>query len=358
LAVTVDRKKAAWFGVSTVQIASAVRNAFEGSMAGTFRYGGKEYDIHVRYAKEYRNSVLSLNSLTVEGKDGTAVPLSSLAAVSYQSSAGVIKRQDLTRGVEVWADFKGEVNNKSDILADIDRKIKAMDIPAGYRVGKGEGGQVQDESTRFLIQAFIVALFLIMIVLIAQFGSFSDPAIIIFGVFLSMGGVFWGYALTGQTFVVIMSGIGCIALAGVAVNNCIVLVDYTNKLIKDGIPWQKAVIESGKVRLRPVLLTAVTTVLGMIPMAMGVSFDIHSFSVQVGSEQSEFWKAFAWAMIYGLSFATVMTLVVVPTFLHLKHRFIHRNQNKILEDLRLKVDDDAAAMDPAGVGKPGAVRTE
>ncbi|NIQ11928.1 MAG: efflux RND transporter permease subunit, partial [Gammaproteobacteria bacterium] len=109
--------------------------------------------------------------------------------------------------------------------------------------------------------------------------SITDPGIIIFSVFLSMGGVFWGFAVSGQTFVVIMSGIGCIALAGVAVNNCIVLVDYANILMKDGMPWEKAIMESGKTRLRPVLLTAITTVLGMIPMALGVSFDVHIFAI-------------------------------------------------------------------------------
>jgi multidrug efflux pump subunit AcrB len=183
---------------------------------------------------------------------------------------------------------------------------------------------VQDQSTVFLVQAFFVAIFLITIVLIAQFNSVGDTAIIMSSVVLSLGGVFWGYALSGQVFVIIMSGMGCISLAGVVVKNCIVLIDYNNLLIKEGMPWQEAIVTSGKTRLRPVILTATTAVLGMVPIAAGVAFDIHKFVIQVGSEQSDFWKAFAWTMIYGLTFATIMTLVIVPTMLTLKYRLLDR----------------------------------
>ncbi|MBD3347105.1 MAG: AcrB/AcrD/AcrF family protein, partial [Chitinivibrionales bacterium] len=141
-------------------------------------------------------------------------------------------------------------------------------------------------------------------------------------VFLSLGGVFWGFTFTGMEFVMIMSGIGCVALAGVAVNNCIVLIDYTNLLIDKGMNWFEAIIEAGKTRLRPVLLTAITTVLGLLPMALGASLDVHpgSFGIQIGSESSELWRPFAWTMIFGLTFATVMTLLVVPTMLTIYYR--------------------------------------
>jgi multidrug efflux pump subunit AcrB len=234
---------------------------------------------------------------------------------------GVIKRSGLQRAIEVVADFKPGVQNKNQVKAAVAKRIGGLGLPAGYSVGTGESWQVQQESTDFLVQAFIIALFLIFAVLIVQFNSFVDPFIIMTSVLLSMGGVFLGYALSGMEFVIIMSGIGCIALAGVAVNNCIVLVDYTNVLLRQGMPWTEAVVQAGKVRLRPVLLTAITTVLGLVPMALGVSFDVHTFTVQVGSEQSVFWKAFAWAMIFGLSFATVSTLVIVPALLTLKFRF-------------------------------------
>jgi multidrug efflux pump subunit AcrB len=149
---------------------------------------------------------------------------------------------------------------------------------------------------------------------------------------MSIGGVFWGYALSGQVFVIMMSGIGCISLAGVAVKNCIVLVDYVNVLMRGGMSWSEAIITAGKVRLRPVLLTAVTAVLGMVPMAIGVSFDFHNLTIQIGSEQAEFWKSFAWAMIYGLSFATLMTLILVPTMLTLKFR--HKDNQRLKKEQR------------------------
>ena len=203
-------------------------------------------------------------------------------------------------------------------------------IPPGYTIGSGSGSDIRDESTTFLIQAFLVAVFLILIVLIAQFNSLADPFIIIYAVFLSLGGVMWGFALGGllggQNFVIIMSGIGSIALAGVAVNNCIVLVDYTHKLIRSNHPWREAVILAGKTRLRPVILTALTTILALIPMAVGVSFDVHSFKFVIGSESSEYWKAFAWTMLYGLSFATITTLIVVPSMLCIKYRVLERRK--------------------------------
>jgi len=137
-----------------------------------------------------------------------------------------------------------------------------------------------------------------------------------------MGSVFWGYFLGNQEFIVIMSEIGCISLAGVAVNNGSILVDYTNLLVKNGMPPIEAVVEAGKTRLRPVLLTAITTVLGLLPMTFGISIDIHpaTAGIQVGSEMSDFWKAFAWAMVCGLSFATIMTLIMVPCMLSIYFR--------------------------------------
>lgn len=318
VAVEIDRQKAAYYGLSTAQIASTVRAAMSGSTVGKYKEGNTEYDIVVRYQNPFRDGLNQLQNVQIVGKDGERIPLMSVANISVKSSVGVIKRKNLQRSIEVWADFKDKVENKAQVSADIAKRVAALQIPEGYRVTTGEGAQEQQQSTEFLGMAFLIALFLILILLIIHFNSFTDSAIILASVFMSLGGVFWGYALSGQVFVIIMSGIGCISLAGVAVKNCIVLVDYVNVLIRGGEHWSEAIIHAGKVRLRPVLLTAVTAVLGMFPMAMGVSFDIHNFSIQIGSEQSEMWKAFAWAMIYGLSFATIMTLVLVPTMLTLK----------------------------------------
>ncbi len=322
IAVTVNRVKAAFHGLSVQEVAGTIRNAINGSTIGSFRQGEEEYDITLRYGRESRNAVPSLRRLHLVNHDGLRIPLVEVADVAINSSVGVIKRRGLERSVGVWGDFHDDVQNKDVIKKEIDGIVRGMMLPRGYEVTQGEGEEMRAEAMQFLMKAFIIAVFLIVVVLVAQFNSITQPVIIISSVFLSLGGVFWGYFLSGQEFVVIMSGIGCIALAGVAVNNCIVLVDYTNILIRDGMKPADAVIEAGRTRLRPVLLTAITTVLGLLPMAFGVSIDIHpgSFGLQVGSESSEFWRAFAWAMIYGLTFATVMTLVVVPSMLALNFK--------------------------------------
>jgi multidrug efflux pump subunit AcrB len=337
--VAVDRRKAAYLGVSTLDISSTVRSAFNGSKAGTFRDGKDEYDVVLRYQDGQRNSIEQLRSLRVPRGGGDSVMLADVAEIGVRSSEGVVKRKDLQRTVEVYADFKPGFESKVAVKTAIEAAVKAMELPPGYTVDTGSGAQEQQESTDYLLQAFLVALFLIAIVLIVQFNSLVDPLIILSAVALSIGGVFWGYALSGKTFVIIMSGIGCIALAGIVVNNGIILVDYTNSRIKAGLPWRQAVVEAGRTRLRPVLLTAITTILGMVPMALGISFDVHSFGIVVGSEQSVFWEAFAWSMIFGLAFSTVMTLIVVPALLaakmSLKERFAakRRESRPQLEDV-------------------------
>jgi multidrug efflux pump len=322
IAVNIDRAAAARYGLSTAQIAGTVRTAVTGSTVGAYRENEEEYDIVVRYRDDARNSLQALNAIQVVAHDGRRVPLSAVASLDPTSTVSVIKRRNLNRAVNVMANFDPEVEDRERVLAEIGARVDELkaELPMGYTIGTGAGFDVRDESTTFLVQAFLVAIFLIFIVLVAQFNSLADPFIIMYAVFLSLGGVMWGFALGQQNFVVIMSGIGSIALAGIAVNNCIVLVDYTHKLIRSGQPWREAVIEAGRTRLRPVILTALTTVLALVPMALGVSFSIHELHFIVGSESSEYWKAFAWTMLYGLTFATVSTLVVVPAMLSLKYR--------------------------------------
>jgi multidrug efflux pump subunit AcrB len=330
-AIDIDRRAAAHYGLSTAQIASTVRTAITGSTIGGFRSDDDEYDIVVRYRDDARDSLQMLRNIQVVAYDGRRVPLSAVAEVEPQSTVSVIKRRNTNRAVNVFANFNADVANRAEITAAIAGDVEELKtrLPVGYSIGAGAGFDVRDESTTFLVQAFLVAIFLIFIVLVAQFNSIADPFIIMYAVFLSLGGVMWGFALSQQNFVVIMSGIGSIALAGVAVNNCIVLVDYTHKMIKDGTPWREAVIEAGRTRLRPVILTALTTVLALVPMALGVSFSIHEFRFIVGSESSEYWKAFAWTMLYGLTFATVTTLVVVPSMMSVKYRITERRKGAV-----------------------------
>lgn len=330
IAVRILRDKGAHFGLSTMKIASTIRNAINGTKVGVFRDAKDEYDIMLRYKQAYRNSLGNLLSLQVVNSQGERVPLGAVAVVDQTSSVGVIQRRNLLRAIGIWADFRENIQNKAAIKKELDMQIRELNkiLPPTYHIQAGAGLEVRQESEGFLVNAYLIALFLIMAVLIAQFNSLSEPLIIMASVLLAIGGVFWGYLLSGQVFVIIMSGLGLIALAGVVVNNCIVLTDYTNILVRSGVPYGEAVVEAGRTRLRPVLLTAITTVLGLVPMALGISIDLHfpHPGVQWGSETGEFWRAFSLSMIFGLTFATIMTLVVVPTLLKLRLGFLARRK--------------------------------
>lgn len=332
--VTIDRKRAAFYELSTRDIASTIRSALTGTQIGTFRKEDIEHDIVVRYADQYRHSFMDLTNLQIINRSDHRIPLSSVASIQRQSSVGVIKHHNLKQAVEIWADFRENAQRRSQITRQIQQRIDAIAIPEGYTIEKGESEEMRTESTRFLQQAFVIALFLIFIVLITLFDSYMQPFIILISVVLSLGGVMWGYTLIGQPFVIIMSGVGVIALAGVVVNNAIVLIDYVHILLERGYHWPEAIITSGKIRLRPVLLTAITTVLGIIPMALGISIDFHNFSVQIGSESSQLWKPFAWAMIFGLTFATIMTLVVIPALLAINYRFAPPDRDRPQTDVQ------------------------
>ena len=328
IVVDVDRRKAARYKLSTMKIASTIRNAISGGTIGTFRQGEDEYDIIIRLKKQYRNSIKHLSNLQIVNKDGDRVPLSSVASLHARSSVGIIQRRNINRAVQVWADFKDGIHKKKEIQNEIDSLVYDIPMPEGYYIGEGGGLEMRKEAEEYIGKAMVIALFLIFIILIAQFNSITQPVIIMVTVLMSFSGVFWGYLLTGRQFITIMSGIGCIALAGVVVNNGIVMIDYINILIRRGMHWHEAIIEGGKTRLRPVLLTAITTILGMSPMAIGISFDFHKFGLQLGSDSGQMWKAFAWAMIFGLSFATVMTLVIVPCLLKINFSLFPPHKKK------------------------------
>lgn len=329
--VDIDRREAAFYNVSTNTIASTIRGALTGIRAGTFRTFDDEHDIEVRYAKRWRRSLRAVRELDIVNRRGRRLPLSALAAISRRSAVGVIKRRDLQRAVEVWADFREETASRERVKQEIAQRLADLETPDGYRVEEGESEMMRGEATRFLQQAFVVALFLIAIVLVGLLDSYMQPFIIMVSVALSIGGVLGGYVLTLQPFVVVMSGVGCIALAGVVVNNGIVLIDYLHIVVERGTEWRSAIVEAAATRLRPVLLTAITTILGILPMAMGISIDFRRLSLQIGSESSALWRPFAWAMIFGLGFATLTTLVVVPALLAVNYHIVGKRGNGVSE---------------------------
>ena len=199
-----------------------------------------------------------------------------------------------------------------------------IEWPRGYSYQFSGEQKEQAQAQSFLSKAFIAAIFLILIILITQFDSFIVPLIILTSVLLSLIGVFAGLLITGMAFGVIMTGIGVISLAGVVVNNAIVLIDYYNQLMANGLFSYDALLRSGMVRFRPVMLTAVTTILGLLPMATGISFDFRKLAWDIGGESSQWWGPMAVAVIFGLAVATLLTLLVVPVLCSLAYSFQSR----------------------------------
>ncbi len=311
----VDRQRAALLGVNTVMVANFIKAAVLGRKVGTFRQGEDEYDITLRLPPEFRDNPGKILRLNIPGPGGQPIPLSSLAQMEYAGGLGSITRIDQNRVITVKAEVEGRLPN--DALAEVKQRLSSYNPPAGYALRYTGQDERQKESSDFLLRAFVVALFLIAIILVTLFNSVALPFIVMVSVILSLVGVLIGLLVTGLPFGIIMTGVGVISLAGVVVNNAIVLIDYIQILRERGFERRQALVHAGLVRLRPVLLTAVTTILGLLPMATGFSFDFRDFRFVAGTASSQWWSSMAIAVIFGLAFATLLTLVVVPTMYQL-----------------------------------------
>jgi len=319
LVVNVDREKAALYGLSTSEIGMTVRSAINGTEASTFRDGKDEYDITVRLAKEYRDDLNSLGDLYVY-HDGNQIPLSSVATWEVSEGSGDVNRKDLEKVVTVSSDVRTGYNQNA-VLAEVREVLSDFEtsLPTGYRMEYAGSQEDQQEAQAFLLGAFLAAVFLIGFILVTQFDSVTKPLIILSSIVLSTIGVLIGLMVFRMPFSIIMTGVGVISLGGVVVNNAIVLIDYVETLRhRDGLDRQEALIRGGKTRFRPVMLTAVTTVLGLVPLAIGLNFDFLGLYSNLnpdfywGGEQAAMWGPMAIAVIAGLTFATFLTLLLVP----------------------------------------------
>jgi CzcA family heavy metal efflux pump len=309
--VQVDKEKAALMGLDTYTIAYTVKAAINGAKAGVYREGKDEYDIIARLPERDRRSIESLKRITVSGPMGEPIPLTSLAVIELGSGIGAIMRLDQKRVVTITGDVSGRLAN--DVIKDIDARLQQkIKWPRGYAYRFSGEQEEQAKAQAFLSKAFFAAIAIILLILLTQFNSFITPFIILTSVILSLVGVFIGLLVTGTAFGIIMTGIGVISLAGVVVNNAIVLIDYYNQLLARGLSSVDALMRAGSVRFRPVMLTAITTILGLLPMATGVSFDFRKMGLDIGGESSQWWGPMAVAVIFGLGFATLLTLIVVP----------------------------------------------
>jgi len=312
LVFKVDRRRAMLLGLNTMVVGNFLKTCVFGSNVGTYRQFDDEYDITVRLPLSQRVNIEDLLRLRVPNLHGQAVPLSSLGRFDYSPGFGTIRRINQKRVVTLTGDAEGRLD--TDVLKDVQARLEGLQLPAGYQIRYAGQKEEQEKASRFLfLRALPLALLLIVLILVAQFNTLSVPLIIMTTVALSFIGVLTGLLCCKMPFGIIMTGVGVISLAGVVVNNAIVLLAYTRQLQRRGMDLFPAVVEAGATRLRPVLLTATTTILGLIPMATGVAFDFHVFRWSLRSESSQWWATMAVAVIFGLSFATVLTLIVVPT---------------------------------------------
>lgn len=311
--VVIDRQKAALFGLTTDMIGFALKTAYNGLDVSTYRESNEDYDITVRLPEKDRRLTDVLRELMIPVPSGEMVPLSTLASIEYTGTLGDIVRIDNERVVTVKANVDETKIPGPVARAQAEKLLKKVPLPPGYDLTFTGQTEDQQESEEFLAKAFVIALFLIFFLLVSQFNSITMPLVIMTSVILSLGGAFLGLAVFKLPFGIIMTSVGVISLAGVVVNNAIVLVDYINKLRERGMAAKEAVIAAGATRLRPVLLTAITTILGLLPMVTGVSFDFHRLTISWVSESSQWWQSMAVVVVFGLMVATFLTLLVVPT---------------------------------------------
>jgi len=335
LTIRIDREKAARLELNTQQIANTIRTAINGTEASQYRVGQDEYDITVRFAEPFRNNYSDILDLTIF-HEGKHYPLANFASIDLGSGLTRVNHVDNDRVVTITGEALGR--SSAEVLNDVKDRLEGYEAPEGYSIRFAGQDVEQQKDMDFLTSAFLIALFLIFFVLVSQFNSVMLPIVIMISVILSFFGVFFGLLVTGEPFGIIMTGIGIISLAGVVVNNAIVLIDYIQKLRERGLDKMEAIIRGGKVRMRPVILTAITTILGLIPLTAGInidfigalSFDFRNF-IEFGAESSEWWSNMGVAVIFGLLFATALTLVVVPVMYSLLTGISERWQDYLAE---------------------------
>ncbi len=324
LVLLIDRAKANKLGINTAQIGMALRTAIYGTQVSDFREGDEEYPIQLRLAEKYRHDIglLLSQEMTVPSREGNAppfkVPLSAVARASYETSYAGIQRIDNRRVIIISSNVLSGYN-ANEIIRQIGRALPRFPRPEGTTIQFTGEQDMQKETGQFMMKAMFIALGLIFVILVAQFNSVAKPLIIISQFFFSFIGVFLGFVVFKLDISVMMTGMGIIAVAGVVVKNGIIIIDYIDNRIASGMDKMEAIVQAGATRLTPVLLTAMSTILGLVPLAIGLNFNFASFFTRLdpqayfGGDNAAFWNPLAMTIIFGLSFATVLTLVVVPS---------------------------------------------
>ncbi|MEK7224632.1 MAG: efflux RND transporter permease subunit, partial [Bacteroidota bacterium] len=327
ITVNVDREKAMFEGLSTGQIGMEIRTAVFGKEVSKIKDGEDEYKIQLRYTDLMRNNITDLMNMRITFMDMNtmqvkSIPLSAVASVDYTNTTGGVKRKNVKRTIQLQSNvldptMVGKVN--ADLQLKIDEFKNTVKIPADVTIKLSGQSEQEKETQAFLGTAFMIAIGLIFLILVLQFNSMSKPFIVITEIFFSVIGVLLGYALTGMTIATIMLLVGIVGLAGIVIKNGILIIEFTDELRGRGMRTREAAIQAGKIRIIPVLLTAVATILGLLPLAVGFNIDFAGLfgylrpNIFFGGDSVVFWGPLSWTIIFGLIFSFFLTLVMVPS---------------------------------------------
>lgn len=337
----IDRERANYEGVSTGQIGQEIRTAVYGYEASKYRDLNDEYPIMLRYQRNQREDVNALRNLDITFRDMNMhgeirqIPLSTFANIHYGRTYGAITRLNEKPVITISSNILGDfVSQSQKVVEKVQAAINNYHAPGGVDVELTGEQQDQKETAAFLGRAFLISVMLIFLILITQFNSISKPFIILTEVVFCIVGIMLGFAITKMDMSIVMCGIGFVALAGLVVRNGILLVEFTDLLIKQGYNVKEAVIEAGRIRMTPVLLTAIATILGLIPLGLGLNIDFGTLftdfnpHLYFGGDSVAFWGPLSWTMIFGLSFATFLTLILVPVLYYMVDRLKARLKRK------------------------------
>jgi multidrug efflux pump subunit AcrB len=327
ISITVDREKALIEGLSTGQVGMEVRTAIFGKEVSKLKEGEDEYKIQLRYNDLIKNNVTDLMNRPITFRDFNTmaikqIPLNAIAKVDYTNTSGGIRRKNLKRTIQLQSNVLDQTQTdkiNADLALKIDDFKSKADIPPDVTVRQSGVSEQQQETLTFLGRSLIYALLIIFLILVMQFNSLSKPFIVLTEIFFSVIGVLIGYAVTGMTVATIMFGVGIVGLAGIVVKNGILLIEFTDELRARGIRTREAAIQAGKIRIIPVLLTALATMLGLLPLAIGFNIDFVSLFTEfnphifLGGDSVVFWGPLSWTIIFVLIFAFFLTLVMVPS---------------------------------------------
>jgi multidrug efflux pump subunit AcrB len=337
--VSVDRVRANREGISTAQIGMEMRTAIYGTESSKYRDGEDQYPIQVRYKENQRSNIDQLLDTKITYRDMNSgqvrqIPLSAVATIDYTNSYGGINRKNSKRIINISSNVLTGYN-ANEIISQIRSAMPSFQKPESVDMKITGEQEDQQESSAFMGNAMMLAIFMILFILITQFNSLGKPVIILLEVLLSLIGVFLGFGITKMPFSIIMSGMGIVALAGIVVRNGILLVEFTDILRMRGLKTRDAIIQAGKTRITPVMLTASACVLGLIPLAIGFNIDFvglfESFSPKIhfGGDNVMFFGPLSWTIIFGLSVATVLTLLFIPAMYYVMYIGKKKISNRI-----------------------------